>query len=85
MENGSGDYTRLESASFTVEQVSFRKIPSFLTSTSTAHKSIWPSLSCKVLSTCFVIWKFLLKFYQTTFFVFLGHLSTCPRIYLKFD
>ncbi len=82
VKNGSCRHTCLESTHFTVEQVPLGKIPGFLMSTPWANKSIWLSLLCKVLRTRFIIWKFLLELYQTTLFVFLGHLSICPRIYL---
>ncbi len=83
VKNRSCCYTYLKPANFTVEKLSLGKIPGFLMSAPWANKSIWPSLVCKVLCTCFIIWKFLLELYQTTFFVFLGHLFTCPRIYLR--
>lgn len=83
VKNRSCCYTCLKPANFTVEKLSLGKTPDSIMSALWTNKSIWPSLVRKVLCTSFTIWKFLPELYQTTFFVLLGHLFTCPRIYLK--
>src|SRR4030042_4597981 len=85
VKNRSSCNACLKSTTFTVEQLSLGKVPTFLVSAPGADNSIGPSLLCKVLGTSFTIWKFLLDFYQTTFFVLLGHAFTCPRIYPKLN
>ena len=81
MKNRSCCHTGLTSAELTVKQLSFGQIPSFLMSALKTNKSVWPSLFHKVLCASFVILEFLLELYQTSLFVFLGHLCTSPRIY----
>lgn len=83
VKNRCYSYSCLESTHFIVEQVPLGKIPGFIISTLGTNKSIWPPLLCKVLCARFVIQGFLLKLYQTTFFLPLWHLATCPRMCLK--
>ena len=85
VKNRSGGHARLKSTNLTVEQLSLGKVPGFFVPTPGADKPIRPSLPDKVLPASFTIRKFLLEFYQTTFFVFLGHIPTCPRIYRTFS
>ena len=83
VKNGSCCQACLEATSFTIKKFSIREIPSFFVAALWTKEACFPPLRYKVLLTCLIIGKALLKFYQTVFGIFLGHSITWPKNIIK--